>query len=68
MISYDDLKEGVKNGTYRSKLRELFPKEMSKMEEAEKETGALCCGVVLHHLGMIHFEVKSRRLTREQLL
>lgn len=67
MISYDDLKEGVKTGIFRPKLRELFPKEMSKLEEFEKIDGT-CCGRVMHWLGMIHFQVKEKRVTREQLL
>lgn len=66
-MSYDELKEGIKTGLFRAKLRELFPKEMGKLEEYESEDG-YCCGRVLHWVGMIHFQVKSKRLTREQLV
>lgn len=66
-ISHDELKEGIKTGIFRTKLREKFPKEMGKLEEWESVDG-LCCGRVMHALGMLLFQVNSMKLTRQDLL
>lgn len=66
MISYDDFKEGVKTGLFRPKLRQLFPIEMKRLEDYEVSTG-FCCGLVMGELAALHFKVRSKRLTRQQL-
>lgn len=67
-IMYDDLKEGILNGRFRTKLREYFPKEMKKLEDAEANTEGCCnAGVVMHWIGMIQFQCRAKRLSKQEL-